>query len=158
LRDSLRPPQMDAATWEPIFANLVAQVGPTWGDFVRMLGDNAAYLGRLGLRVYDVNELFAFELLQAAGLSPVGTLAEGLDAALPAPGLTLSFGRVFTNSITGHYQEGALGRGWHHSWEDRLLREPDGTVVFQGAAGAQRRFEPNRRAVFAPEVDYYAQP
>src|SRR5262249_30812483 len=98
-----------------------------------------------------------FELQQAAGLSPVGAVAGGLDAGLPAPGLSLGFSRVFSNSIAGHYQEGPLGRGWYHSWQDSLLREPDGTVVIQGAAGARRRFAPTRRA-FTPLVDYYAQP
>src|SRR5262249_37061085 len=30
LKDSLRPPGISAEAWAPIFANLVAQVGPTW--------------------------------------------------------------------------------------------------------------------------------
>src|SRR5262249_4016510 len=102
LRDSLRPPQIAPEAWAPIFANFVGQVGPTWGDYVRMLDDNARYLGRLGQRVVDAAELFGFELQQATGLHPIGTLTASVDAAVEAPGLALSFGRFATNSILGH--------------------------------------------------------
>ena len=66
------PPDMslDDPAWEPIWANFTDQVGDTWGDYVAMLDDNAAYLGRLGQRVDDVSELLAYEYRQAAGLSP----------------------------------------------------------------------------------------
>jgi hypothetical protein len=61
LRDELRPTHIGPEVWAPIFANLVAQVGTTWGDYVRMLNDNAAHLGRVGQRLYNVSGLFAFE-------------------------------------------------------------------------------------------------
>src|SRR5262249_32298699 len=53
LQASLRPSWITEEVWGPVFANLTAQIGPTWGDYVRMLSDNAAYLGRLGLRTTD---------------------------------------------------------------------------------------------------------
>src|SRR5262249_27094474 len=118
LRDWLRPPQIDPDAWTAIFANLVHQVGPTWGDYVRTLDDNAAYLGRLGQRAIDAGELFAFELGQATGLHPIRMLAESVDAAVETPGLGLSFGRLATNSILGHYEVGGFGRGWHAPWEE----------------------------------------
>src|SRR5439155_12053828 len=70
LRDSLRPAYVAPEAWAPIYANFVGQVGSTWGSYVAMLDDNAAYLGRLGRRVTDAAELFAFELQQATGLHP----------------------------------------------------------------------------------------
>src|SRR5262249_21067255 len=125
MRDALRPTQIDPDAWVAIYANLVAQTGPTWGDYVRMLNDNAIYLGRLGRRVIDAAELFAFELQQATGLHPVRTLAESVDASVETPGLGLSFSRIATNSILGHYELGGFGRGWHASWEERLVIERD---------------------------------
>ena len=71
LKTDLQPSWIPDGAWDPIFANLTAQIGPTWGDYVQMLSDNASYLGRLGLRVTDVDQLYGFELQQAIGLNPV---------------------------------------------------------------------------------------
>ncbi len=146
LKDQVRPDHIPAETWEPIWANLIAQTGSTWGDYTRMLADNAAYLGRLGLRVTDVGDLFAFELQQAMGLHALRQLASAVDVALPAPGLSLGFARDFFNSITTRYKMGPLGRGWSHSWQESLHVEADGTVVIEGQAGSQRRFQPDIRS------------
>ncbi|HEY6563633.1 MAG TPA: PPC domain-containing protein, partial [Pirellulaceae bacterium] len=95
LSSSLRPESIQPEAWSPIYANLQAQVGTTWGDYVRMISDNAAFLGRLGQRVTDVSQLFGFELLQASGFDPDGTLESRTDAAIPTPGLVLDFTRSF---------------------------------------------------------------
>src|SRR5262245_19841848 len=109
-----------------------------------MLNDNAAYLGRLGERVIDAGELFAFELQQATGLHPVRTVAESVDAAVETPGLGLSFRRFATNSILGHYELGGFGRVWHAPWEERLVKQGktslDQSVYITGPAGIRRRF------------------
>src|SRR5207237_6438301 len=110
LQTSLQPPHMSAEVWAAVFANFHSQIGSTWGDYVRMLDDNAAYLARLGESVTDVRQLFGFELQQADGLTPVRTLTSATDAAMPNPGLGLSFGRTYATSIAGHYQTGPLGR------------------------------------------------
>src|SRR5262249_3438434 len=116
LKQSLRPDWIAADAWDAVYANLVAQIGPTWGDYVRMLSDTAASLGRLGVTVTDVNELYAFELQQALGLKPVATVASAIDASLPTPGLPLQFGRSFGNTITERYRVGPFGRGWAAPW------------------------------------------
>jgi RHS repeat-associated protein len=149
LQSSLRPSWMAEEAWGAVFANLTAQIGPTWGDYVRMLSDNAAYLGRLGLHVTDVDELYGFELQQAIGLSPLSVLATALDAVLPTPGLPLLFGRSFGNTITERYQVGPFGRGWAASWQVRLERLADGTVIVHESADAQRRFQPDSRTAGA---------
>ena len=135
LESSLRPSWMPADTWTVLFGNLTAQIGSTWGDYVQMMSDNAAYLGRLGIDVKDVSELFSFEMQQADGLNPVSTLDSAVDASLPTPGLPLGFGRSFGNTILDRYAGGVFGRGWTaptHSFateetrtELRLLPDPN---------------------------------
>jgi RHS repeat-associated protein len=145
LKDGLRPDNMSADAWNGVFASLVAQMGMTWGSYVARLDSDASYLSRLGEKVSDVSQLWAFEVLQANGLTPLAQLASGLDADVPAPGLRVSFSRVFSPSLTGRYQVGPLGRGWFTFWQTALSVKPDGTVLITGQAGTQRRFQPDRR-------------
>lgn len=46
LRDAIIPPDLTDGQFEPIFQQLVAQVGPTWGDYLEMLSRNATLLSR----------------------------------------------------------------------------------------------------------------
>jgi RHS repeat-associated protein len=156
LQASLQPPHMSAEVWSAVLANLRGQIGTTWGDYVRMLDDNEAYLSRLGESVTDVRQLFDFEMRQAFGLTPVPTLADVTDAALPAPGLALSFDRIYANTIPGHYQAGPFGRGWYTPWQDVLQGQPDGTRYIVEAGGAERRFQPSRGALAGG--GYYSSP
>src|SRR5207249_281587 len=41
LKDGLRPPTIAPDAWEAVFSNLTSQIGPSWGDYVRMLSVNA---------------------------------------------------------------------------------------------------------------------
>jgi RHS repeat-associated protein len=150
LQASLQPPHMSAQVWAAVFANFHSQIGSNWGDYVRMLDDNSAYLARLGESVTDVRQLFNFELQQADGLTPVRILTSATDAAMTAPELTLSFDRSYANSIAGHYQTGPFGRGWYTPWQDILQQQPDGTLYIVGPGGAERRFQPNRRGPWGP--------
>src|SRR5439155_10320201 len=143
-----RPDSVSIDAWDVIWANFVAAVGPTWGDYVAMLEENATYLGKLGLNVTDISELFAFELAQADGLNPVSTLASATDAFARQPGLNLVFGRVYPQWIRQRFRLGPLGRGWSHNWEYKLDKAADGTVTVQGPGGAQRVFQPDVRGGF----------
>ncbi|HXG10972.1 MAG TPA: hypothetical protein VNK04_14525, partial [Gemmataceae bacterium] len=156
LQAGLRPSGISVEAWAPVFANLTAQIGNTWGSFVSMLNDNAQYLGRLGLHVTDVDDLWLFEIQQAIGFSPVANLADVTDLRVEAPGLPLTFRRVFSTNMVGHYEQGPLGRGWAWAdgWQRTLFTEPDGTVVVPGLDGRQRRFELDRRV----SGRYFAQP
>jgi RHS repeat-associated protein len=146
LREVLRPSHVAADAWAAVFATLAGRLGNTWGQYVRMLNENAAYLGRLGQRVTDAAELFAFEILQATGLHPIDVVAASTDAAVETPGLPLELSRYAVNSVLGRYETGLLGRGWHIPWDERLVVQPDdfnqfaGTVFVTGPAGARRRF------------------
>lgn len=145
LKTQMRPVSIPADAWDPIWNNFVSATGPLWTDYVRMLNANAAYLARLGLTVTDVNDLLAFALAQADGMNIVRSLASSTDAAVPAPGLNLSFGRFFPQNLSGRYRLGPLGRGWAHNWETALSEAADGTATITGPGGSRRVFQPDRR-------------
>jgi hypothetical protein len=45
LKGGMKPASISAEAWDSIWASFVRQVGTTWGDYVKMLDDNAAYRG-----------------------------------------------------------------------------------------------------------------
>ena len=90
------------------------QAGETWGDYVIMLHENAAYLGGLGLYVNDISDLLAFEFAQADGLNIIRSLSSATDAQVPAMGLDISLSRTYGQSISSRYEFGILGYGWSH--------------------------------------------
>jgi RHS repeat-associated protein len=145
LKDSMRPASINPEAWEAIWANFVAQVGNTWGDYLEMLDENASYVGRLGQRVVDVGQLLAFEFLQADGLSPLWSLASAVDDAVQAPGLFLVFTRFFPQPVSLRYELGPLGRGWAHNWQFSLHKASDGKVTITGPGGSRRVFQPDSR-------------
>ncbi len=141
-----RPQGMTEDVWGHIFANIVGQTGTTWGDYVKMLDDNAAYLGRLGLRVFDVSELWGFEVQQANGMSLLDSLSTSEDANVAVPGdLELTFDRVFPSTISGRHAMGPLGYGWSTEWNTSLNETVDGTVEITESLGGTRRFQPDSR-------------
>ena len=154
LKNGMRPESISSEAWDPIWTNFTTQVGDTWGDYVTMLDDNAAYLGRLGERVVDIGELAAFELKQADGLSPVRTLSSAVDATVDAPGMPIVFSRVFSEPISQRYEPGTLGYGWANNWDYLLTTASDGTVTIYGPAGSTRVFQPDSRH----PGSYFAQP
>src|SRR5262249_30912665 len=99
LKSGLRPGSISSEAWDPVFGAVVAQAGGTSGSYVQMLDNNAQYLGRLGESMTDVGQLWSFAILQANGLSPISTLASAVDAAMATPGVSLSFGRSFGETI-----------------------------------------------------------
>lgn len=156
-KDTMRPAGIPEDAWDAVWTNFVAAAGKYWHNYVAMLNDNAAYLSRLGLNVTDVADLVAFEVAQADGLNVIRTLASATDAVVPAPGLDLTFRRVFPQSISGRYALGALGRGWSHNWDMALEVAPAGTpqagtVAIREPGGARRIFQPDSR----PGHGYFA--
>lgn len=145
LKDAMRPGSLTAEQWEPVFWNLVLQTGPTWGDYVKMLNDNARYLYRLGESVTDIRDLLGFEVMQASGLSVTRTLASAVDAQVQTPGLPLTLTRSFSTDIPSHFTLGRLGRGWSDNWDRSLTNAADGTVTIFGPGGSRRIFQPDSR-------------
>ncbi len=144
-KDSMKPPSINAQAWDALWTNFTAQVGNTWGGYVRMLDDNAAYLGRLGERVLDLGDLLGFEFMQADGLNPMRSLAGAVDAAVEAPGLALTFSRSLAQSLSRRFDMGPFGRGWSHNWQYSLATAADGTVTITGPGGSHRTFQPDSR-------------
>jgi YD repeat-containing protein len=135
-----RLPGMGDAAWAAVWDNVETQTGATWGDFVAMLGENAAYLKQQGRTVYDVSNLFAFEVLQANGLNPNPYLATAQDGATPAPGLSLSFSRVYGSSLAARNETASLGRGWTHNYDLYLETRASGDLLVHMGNGSLRAF------------------
>ncbi|MFO0818420.1 MAG: LamG-like jellyroll fold domain-containing protein [Pirellulales bacterium] len=132
---AMRPSTVPTDAWDAIFANFLNEVGATTGDYVRLLGANATYLGNLGIRTADVGRLIAFEMLQASagliGVQPVTVT----DATLATPGADLLFVRSFRGDIAGRYQVGPFGRGWSHNWDTVAATDGGGNVTIRQGSG-----------------------
>ena len=154
MREATRSGSMSTAAWDALWPNLVAHVGTTWGDYVRVLDDNASYLGRLGQRVSDVGELWSFEVMQAFGFNQLSVLENVADPRLATPGLKLMFQRFFSGCILGRNELTTFGRGWFPTWTRSLEVQSDGTVMVTQDWGFQRRFQPDLRGgFFSPPGD-----
>lgn len=157
LKDRMQPDYVRPDAWNAIWLNFIAQTGNAWGGYLSVLNENATYLSRLGVTVTDITRLLAFELRQADALSPIRYLAQSTDAAMTAPGLSLTFWRGFAQPISRRYELGPLGRGWAHEWQWSLRRESDGTVRITGMTGTPQIFQPDSRhpgAYFAAQGDH----
>ena len=146
MKEDMKPDSLDARTWDALWQAFAAEAGTTWGSYVEMLQDNAIYLGRQGLFVIDIGDLLAFEFAQADGMNVVRTLASSTDAHVVAPGLDISFGRSYGQSISSRHALGDLGYGWSHNWGYSLEVETDGTVRMSGPGGSRRTYQPDSRA------------
>ncbi len=157
MKTTMQPDSIPVDTWEALWRNFRSGVGATWGDYVRMLHKNARYLGNLGMYVNDVGKLLAFEFAQADGLNIVRTLSSATDAHVPAPGLDISFSRMYGQNISSRYRQGILGRGWSHNWDYWLEFVADGTIKMHTPGGGARIYQPDsrpRRPYFSMEGDY----
>lgn len=153
-----QPSWINDDAWDVVAVNLEQQVGETWGDYIRVLSENASYLGRIGRDVSDVADLWDFEIQQAIGLTAVTRLDVVDDMTVSAPGLSISFGRAYSPSITQRNDFGPFGYGWNTTtaWMDHLDEQADGLVVLTSPDGGIRRFQPDRRRVgafFSPTGD-----
>ena len=155
IKPNMRPTSLTDQQWSALWQNFTNQAGATWGDYVRMLNNNAAYLRKLGLNVGDIRDLLAFEFAQADGLNVIRNLASATDAYTATPGLGLAFGRVFPQSISQRYTLGSLGRGWSHNWDFKLSQTAEGDVTITGPGGSRRLFQPDSRGgYFAQTGDH----
>ncbi len=145
MKNGMRPAYVNQEAWDVVWHNFTSLVGPTWGDYVAMLSRNALYLYRQGQRVDDIEPLLSMAFRQADGLSPLSTLATGIDAVIEAPGLPITFERSYGQPISRRFELGALGRGWTHNWQYKLTTEDDGTVVITDMTGTPRLFQPDSR-------------
>ena len=138
--------------------NLAAQTGATWGDYVRMLNDNARYLAELGETVTDIRDLLSFEVMQA--IRPEPHAHAGQRGRRPGAGAGIAH---HLHAQLQHGHPVALRAGPVRS---RLVGQlgyvrspmpPDGTVTILGPGGSRRVFQPDSRDClhyFAAAGDY----
>jgi YD repeat-containing protein len=138
---TLRPEFIPADAWNAVVANLSTLVGTEWGNYDEALANDANFLHTIGQDTNDVSKLWNFEVAQAAAqLSPLRFLAASVDASVPSPGLPLTFGRVYGQSIISRYKLGPLGRGWTTNWDIRAEVQSNSDVVLRGPGGNDRLF------------------
>jgi RHS repeat-associated protein len=154
LESTFQPTTISTEAWNALYPGLTTQFGATWGTFVQRLDADAQYLAGLGENVYDLGQLTGFEIEQANGFSPLGSLAGATDAAVAAPGLPLAFSRGFLAGTVARNQFGPFGWGWSDPWQSAATTQADGTVVISESGGGQRIFQPDSR----PGGAYFAQP
>ena len=139
LKQSLRPSTVPAAIWDDVYGRITAPLDSV-GDYVRMLIEDAQYLGRLGQRVVDVDELWNFRVQQGLGtVTAFPTLAASVDAAVPAPLSPVTLGRTFPDGVLARNTVGPFGYGWAVPWVARLETVGNGDVVAINSPGGGRR-------------------
>lgn len=136
-----RPEHIPTDAWEAIWSNLLAEVGSTTNEYNARLAQMASYLGALGVEANNVGRLWSFLLSQANATLPTPSLSSAIDASMAAPGIGLSFGRAYIQSISRRYRLGILGRGWVTPWETALATDVDGNVTIT-TGGGLRFFSP----------------
>lgn len=120
VKNDLRPLTATQAGWDRTFANYLASVGNTTGQFNSVLAENATHLSQLGVRTANVARLMGFEFLQSNAQLPLPVLTSSVDAAVATPGLPLTFERAFQQSITGRNYSSfltSMGTGWVSNWD-----------------------------------------
>ncbi len=153
-KEKMIPEDISEDAWNVIWENFKNEIGPTYGDFIQTLNDNALHLYQFGQRIEDVDEILSLTLQQANGWTPYSSVYSRNDIGLDDPGLDLTLERYYPNSISRRFEEGDLGRGWMHNWQYSLEKEVDGTVKIKDNTGNVRIFQPNVRSYNA----YMSQP
>ena len=100
VESGFQPPGISTQAWSAIFAGVQSEIGPTIGDYVTMLDNEATYLGQLGQNVTNVGQLWSLAVMQADGLTPDPVLANVDDLHVAVPGqIGLDFVRSYAEPI-----------------------------------------------------------
>jgi RHS repeat-associated protein len=145
LKGTMKPDHIREDAWDAVWENFTALAGSTWGDYVRMLSRNAAYLHRQGQGTDDIEMLLALSFRKADGFCPLPVSAASTDVFIEATGMPLSFERVHAQTISRRYELEPFGRGWRHNWQYSLAEGDDGTVVITDPSATPRIFQPDSR-------------
>jgi RHS repeat-associated protein len=161
LKDALQPPSVPDPIWDNVYDRITAPLDSV-ESYIDMLIDNAVYLGRLGQRVVDVDELWNFEVRQSLGtITAFPTLASSVDAQVPAPGEPLTFARTFPDGVISRNTDGPFGFGWAVSWVTRLSTSANGNLAtLHGSGGGERLFVRDSRGStpLSPSATYISGP
>lgn len=161
-----RPGSIPVDAWKTILYNVrddllddllgFPQGSDLWADYVTRMSENANYLATVGQTTSSVAALWGFEVAAAsAALSPVRYLAGAVDASVTAPGLPLTFSRVYGQDIVSRFRTGTMGRGWTHNWDIRWSASDSGDITLHGPGGVDRFFTKNKNGTYlATPGDY----
>lgn len=142
MKDPARLEWISPQAWDAAWEAFTAQVGDTWGDFVEYRARIVDHLHSLGQDVttLTMDEILAYAVTRATDASPNPYLTAVVDSQSPAPGISLTFRRVFTDTVASRNRNGVLGYGWSHNWEYSVEALNGGNVVVRGPGGADRFF------------------
>jgi RHS repeat-associated protein len=139
LKSALKPSSVPADIWDAAYADVTGPL-TTLAAYADMLVLQAAYLGRAGVRVVDVDDIWNFRLQQALGnISSVKVLSESIDMQVPTPGVPVTLDRTFANGWIDRNADGPFGFGWAVPWTATLSRGPNNDVLTINSAGGGTR-------------------
>ena len=87
VRDKIQPALMSDEEFEPIWEQLITQVGTTWGDYLEMLSRNANLLPEKLLETFNPNDILAQEFWKAQA-----ALGTSISGSLFADDFDVDFG------------------------------------------------------------------
>ena len=97
--------------------------------------------------------LFGFLVQQSSDSLPTPTLGAVVTRRPRAPGMALTFGRTFLQSIDGRYQPGPFGLGWADTWDLQAITNEAGDVTIQGRGeSGSSRCNPTRPTRVNPAI------
>ena len=135
-----RPEEISVEAWDAIWENLQPSLGQRFRDFQAEMAKNANHQSQFGQGNGDLTDFLAFELRQASNLLTGAALTSAVDVVDSAPGLSLTFGRTFFQSIAERYELGSLGRGWTNQWDLQATTEANGDVSIETVGTLRRSF------------------
>ena len=137
-----RPSYISPAAWSAMVPNLIASAGSTVASVQAALTRDSAYLTEQGENVTSLSQVFALEMLNAAGGGRRSSARGEHRPERSRAGPALSVTRTFDSSIISRYQLGSFGYGWSFQWDDYALTDSvTGDVIIQ-QNGTPRIFTP----------------
>ena len=148
----MRPSWASDEFWELAFAILKANVGTTWGDWIKRMRHNSDYMMKLGKPTYRLEPLWQLEVNEALGVDhAVSTLAGGTDLARSGRGMGLALSRSYGAAFYSRFKKGLFGYGWSDNysvWAE--LQDSGSTLAIHSGDGSTYRFYKTNGA-WAPE-------
>ena len=148
----MRPSWASDEFWELAFAILKANVGTTWGDWIKRMRYNSDYMMKLGKPTYRLEPLWQLEVNEALGVDhAVSTLAGGTDLARSGRGMGLALRRSYGAAFYSRFKRGLFGYGWSDNysvWAE--LQDSGATLAIHSGDGSTYRFY-KTNGVWTPE-------
>lgn len=148
----MRPSWASDEFWGLAFAILKANVGTTWGDWIKRMRHNSDYMMKLGKPTYRLEPLWQLEVNEALGVDhAVSTLAGGTDLARSGRGMGLALRRSYGAAFYSRFKRGLFGYGWSDNysvWAE--LQDSGATLAIHSGDGSTYRFY-KTNGVWTPE-------